>query len=577
MPRSRRWELGIFAGILILAAGLIFFRLTRADVQTDAGHYALRAVGYLDFLDSDRQTTPFQWFASTTPPLWTRLSLHDHPPLVFGIQHGFFRMFGVNDWVAVLPFAIAGLVSVALTYLIGRTLGGPAVGLLGAGLLAVAAFFTWSSRIGYLEGVENAFILMAVWLFLRARADPRFLPVWGAGLGLALLTKYSALFLLPAFFLVVWWDRRAWFKDQRFWWSVALAAVVVSPVVVYNLKMWQMTGHLDVQWSSVIPGMREAANRDWPLFFSGPRTTSPLTNLRDLWRTLVGAFSLPFAWLLLYSALALPVLRLRRPLRFGEGFIGIGLGFLVAFFTLTAPSHRYLPILVPWLALAAALGLTGLWAALPHHGYRWRVVAVITCAAVVVSELLFNYNTNHAWAAAGQVGRDYAAYRQERLGFQELREYLEPRLRQNPTYQSAISVPQRFVDYRVLRLSPGRDVLLYDDGLLWFAAVWYLRRERLYHQLVAVLQYADLVSTGVLDRWQKFFTDAGTRTLYFVEGRNPAVYDPWARAVGPSLKSHEFAAELDQLLSAGVSGKVTEIRTRDGQPAFRVYEIPLNP
>src|SRR3989344_7590744 len=116
----------ILVAILLLAAFLIFFRLDRVDLRTDDTIYSLRAWGYLDFLDSQLQTTPVMWFE--TIPWWAKLSFHDAPPLGFILQHWFFKFFGSATLVARLPFALAGLGSVYLLYLIGKKLYGEKVG-----------------------------------------------------------------------------------------------------------------------------------------------------------------------------------------------------------------------------------------------------------------------------------------------------------------------------------------------------------------------------------------------------------------------------------------------------------------
>jgi 4-amino-4-deoxy-L-arabinose transferase-like glycosyltransferase len=151
--------------IVFLAIILIFFRLDRADMQTDGAHYSFRAIGYLDYMYSQLQTTPIQWFKVI--PWWGWLSFHDHPPLVFLIQHIFFILFGISLISARLPVALAGVGSVILLYLIGKELYDRRYGILASLLLTVSTFFIWMSRINYLEGIETFFILLAVLFFLK--------------------------------------------------------------------------------------------------------------------------------------------------------------------------------------------------------------------------------------------------------------------------------------------------------------------------------------------------------------------------------------------------------------------------
>ena len=119
------------------------------DIQTDDATYSFRAIGYLDYMDSQLQTTPIDWFEKI--PAWSKLSFHDAPPLVFAIQYSFFKLFGISTFVARLPFALAGLGSVILLYFIGQRLYNEKVGLLASFLLTIFSYHTWASKVGYLE------------------------------------------------------------------------------------------------------------------------------------------------------------------------------------------------------------------------------------------------------------------------------------------------------------------------------------------------------------------------------------------------------------------------------------------
>src|SRR3989344_9651330 len=179
----------------LLAALLIFFNITRADIQTDDAIYSFRAVGYVDYVSSQLQTTPLQWFESL--PWWSHLSFHDAPPLVFLIQFIFFTLFGVSTFVAKLPFALAGVGAVVILYLLARRLYDADVAFVASMALAVSSYHVWASRVGYLEIVALFFILLTLYCFVRVLTDTRWWWVFGVSLGLALLVKYPTVFLLP--------------------------------------------------------------------------------------------------------------------------------------------------------------------------------------------------------------------------------------------------------------------------------------------------------------------------------------------------------------------------------------------
>src|SRR3989338_5270309 len=94
--------------IMALAAVFIFFRLSHVDMVGDDAHYSVRAIGLADFMFGDDffQSTPLHWYEQT--PWWAHLSFHDHPILLFLIQH-FFLSLHTSIWFAKLPYAIMGV------------------------------------------------------------------------------------------------------------------------------------------------------------------------------------------------------------------------------------------------------------------------------------------------------------------------------------------------------------------------------------------------------------------------------------------------------------------------------------
>jgi len=90
--KRNRNTIYILAAIIFLAAVLRLWGIGAGDPVGDEVLYAFRAVGLLDYDVAEFQTTPLQWFDGNIP-WWTKLSFHDHPPLVFLIQHFFIKIF----------------------------------------------------------------------------------------------------------------------------------------------------------------------------------------------------------------------------------------------------------------------------------------------------------------------------------------------------------------------------------------------------------------------------------------------------------------------------------------------------
>ena len=246
MDRSRRFQLLLLGLILMLAAGLRLYQLDRADVITDEALIAFRSLGYIDFLASPNQTTPWEWFSVV--PSWARLSFHDHPPLVFLLQHLSFQLLGENAWAMRLPFALSGIGAVLMVYLIGRKLFDEQTGVISTTLLTVSVGHVWLSRIGLQESVVLLLSLLTFYFFIDALDSSRHWR-WGIALGLSLLTKYTGavLLLIMIVYLLVY-QRRA-FRGRQFWLALLLTAGIASPILIYNLKLYQAAGHFDLQLS----------------------------------------------------------------------------------------------------------------------------------------------------------------------------------------------------------------------------------------------------------------------------------------------------------------------------------------
>lgn len=91
------------------------------------------------------------------------------PPLTMVIMAGFFKLFGTSLYSAKLPFLLAALVTIPLTFLLGCELGRPWVGLVGALALATDNFFFNAARTARPEAMAAAFAVLGVLVFLYSQ------------------------------------------------------------------------------------------------------------------------------------------------------------------------------------------------------------------------------------------------------------------------------------------------------------------------------------------------------------------------------------------------------------------------
>jgi len=240
----------ILIAILLLGVLLRFWGLGSSEFFHDEGFYAFRSAGFLDYIQNEDQTTPIQWFKNTALPKWTSLSFHDHPPLFFLVQNFFFKIFGISLLAARLPSAIAGVLAIYLVYAISKDFFINRIsGLIAASLFAFSLIGVWAARSSLIESLQIFLILLNIYYFFRFTKDERHWKLFGLTLGLCFLTKYTGIFLVPVYAAYLLIFQRRSFTRRELYFALALAAIIFSPVLIYNFYLWQTTGHFDLQFS----------------------------------------------------------------------------------------------------------------------------------------------------------------------------------------------------------------------------------------------------------------------------------------------------------------------------------------
>ncbi len=159
-----------------------------------------------------------------------------YPPLTAFCGRIAIALFGISPQVFRLPAALANLVSLVLTGLIARELGGRRPAQIIALFATLPTALVFSSVLQY-----NTFDLLA-WcmiVFFTARAlrtdDARYWIGVGAGIGIGVLSKYSVAFpvlsLIAALIALPW--GRHHLRSQWFWWGALVAAMIAAPNLLW--------------------------------------------------------------------------------------------------------------------------------------------------------------------------------------------------------------------------------------------------------------------------------------------------------------------------------------------------------
>lgn len=551
---THRREKQLLIAVLLIAALLRLWALGAGDPVNDEALIAFRAVGMLDFDEAPTQPTPLEWF-DPARPFWTRLSFHDHPPLVFLTQHIFMRVFGERVWAFRLPSALLGIASVYVLYLVGRRLYGKRAGLAAATVFGFTLNSVYISRVGMQEAYVIFFVLLTLYAFLCALERRRWFLWVGVALGLGLLAKYTAAVIVPALLLYALLFRRDIFRMRQFWIGAGIALLLFLPVIFYNVQMYRAVGHFDFQFSFIF-GQQP---KEW-LSAPGKEIGTLGERLRVFFPRLIATHSWVFLFLSAASVVgffaalarnARVVLRRHALLLFAGGFV-------VLLLLAIGPSFRFLAMLTPFFALAA-----GVCIAKALEG-RWKNARAAAFGGLLLFEAF--YAANNQWRAS-PIGPELwfsSRVRQESadLGFNGLGAYFQrefsgrlPALTFNVRYQFLETLRQRAIDEGIAQRAELYPALVVFDGEFSraerIARLWALDRLLIYHAwpVIDSGSYAAAIVQHGADYYRRF----GFKNFYIIS------------------KGDALPAQILQPLLQ--EAELVRIPNGKGETAFRVYHI----
>lgn len=161
------------------------------------------------------------------------------PPLIYWATAASFHVFGLNEFAARLPSALAAAGTLALTFWMGLLLGNRRIGLAAAGILLASAEFFLLARALTPDMLMTFWITLALACFVRRVTLPREQSgaMWAyaffAAMGCGFLTKGPMALVVPICAVLAWnWGERAVPLDRRSppmpWLSGMLLTVAIS-------------------------------------------------------------------------------------------------------------------------------------------------------------------------------------------------------------------------------------------------------------------------------------------------------------------------------------------------------------
>ncbi len=156
----------------------------------------------------------------------------DKPALLYWLQIISYSLFGVNEFAARFPSALAALLTVLATYELARSMFTRTTGLFAGVVLAATPMLVGAARFANPDALLNGATVLTLAIFWIGLAQRRgwWFVLLGASSGLAVLAKGPVGLILPAAvnFCFLLWERRLGILWDRRWLLASVAFTLVA-------------------------------------------------------------------------------------------------------------------------------------------------------------------------------------------------------------------------------------------------------------------------------------------------------------------------------------------------------------
>ena len=216
--------------ILVFAAGLRFYRLTDfpPGLYSDEAAYGYNAYSIL--------TTGRDEWGKFLP--LTIQSFGDYkPPMTAYLTIPSIAIFGLNEFAVRFPSALLGTLTVLLIYFLAKEIHRDAA-LLAALLLAISPWHIHFSRMSMLVGIENFFLTLGVYAFIKFTRSPNWLFLTATSFVAAIYTYYGSRVTVPLLIIGLSWlfYRSIWKHKRKLIFSALVGLVLLVPLLLTMLR-----------------------------------------------------------------------------------------------------------------------------------------------------------------------------------------------------------------------------------------------------------------------------------------------------------------------------------------------------
>ncbi len=554
-PYSKYFKL-----IIVLAVLVRFWNFTTPDLGDDGATYSFRALGWTDYMGGS-QTSPIIWYDQI--PWWGNISFHDAPPVVFAIQNIFFKFFGYTIFGARLPFVLAGIGMVILLYYILKRAGDERAGIYASLSMAVSALAVWVGLFNFLEGISVFFVALYLYYFIRyiRENESKQLIYAAIAAGLAFMTKYVTLFILPGtlFYLLVF--KRDVFKRKELHYAILALVITLLPIIIYNGITLKERGHFDASLSAMV-GMKPD---DFGSIKNRTLNANFVTNIFSYPKNIYHATSIPFYILICISVLFIFYRVLRKK---GDNNDKLLFILLITYFIqllFSGGDPKQLSVSIPVLAICAGLLISRTIQWLNDKEKRGMAKAFIALTLLVFAgELFFNINTNVLPNSIGPEGYFYMVSRRKNYGWNQLHDYIR---REITGELPKITRPKGLKDIALTpEIIKNKNVIIYDETMNWGNYVWYIQPYIFYYKYPAISLASLIEENGnlMVDKLKQF----GPKGFYYILAVGDTVDGIKMQNEQMRKAMVEFA---DMLEKQGI--QPVEIKDIYGNTAFKIYKF----
>ncbi|MBI2075168.1 MAG: hypothetical protein HYT82_00695, partial [Candidatus Harrisonbacteria bacterium] len=356
--------------------------------------------------------------------------------------------------------------------------------------------------------------------------------------------------------------RRALFREKTLWFGALLALAIFSPVILYNIGLYQASGHFDFQLSYIFgqdPDVwKVAPGKEIGTLGARIANFVPRLIATNSWLFLV-LFGVAFAAFLIKTVIPYSNVLKNIRIRKSEWFLAIALFWTTILILKIGPSYRFLTMLTPWMAVAVAVLCFGIFKILQPKLFTIRYLLFIAVAVVLMFEAAYAANNELADYPHGPAPWFASKVRYENYnwGYNELGDYFAS--------EFAGKAPAITFDVRYKFLEALRDEALAKataEGALLYPAfivtdgnfdhagkLWTLDRLHIYHAWPIIS--GDTYRAYVKENGADYFKKIGFRNYYFIT--------PSATVLAPEMRALTENTEI------------VSIKNERGDEAFNIY------